>query len=286
MSSSLKVSVVIPTYNEEDTIEECLKALVAQERPLDEIIVVDNNSTDRTVEIVEEFCKKNSYIKLLTEQQQGVQFARSRGFNNATGNIIARIDADTIVDPGWVTAIEEYYSKPEHAKVGVANGRSWYYDLPFPALSEYVADLLTQSTNQRMAKEHSVYGSNMTLRRDAWEKIKDDVCMNFGIMEDQDLGFHVVKAGFITGVIPTARAGVSGRRMRMNPLRFWKYNRQWWMTYYNHGRYSEARKIRLIAWITDVLQAMAWFGLLFHNPKTNRFGFVRSSDRQKERIIP
>ena len=278
--------VVIPCYNEEGGIAACLDALLVQQDALHEIIAVDNNSTDKTASIVRSYSERYPKIRLVTEPQQGVQFARSRGFDEATGTIIGRIDADTIVDPDWAMQVLQYYAEPENANVGIASGRSWYYDLPFRAMTEYFADLFTQRANQKMAKAHSVYGSNMTLRRETWQKIRSEVCMRFGIMEDQDLAYHVVRAGFITGAMPSVRAGVSGRRMRMSPLRYWKYNKQWWMTYYNHGLYADARKIRVTVWIANALQALAWVGLLFHNPKTNTFGIVRRSDKQEERAIP
>lgn len=278
--------MVIPCYNEENTISPCLDAVLQQADNINEIIVVENNSTDSTLEILRSYAQRYPIIKLLTESTQGVQFARNKGFNEAKSDIIGRIDADTIVDPDWAAKVLSYYSLSENKNVGVASGRSWYYDLPFRKAGEIVAALFTQSANKRMAKEYSVYGSNMALRRDAWEKIKNEVCMSSGIMEDQDLAFHMSRAGYSTGIMRDVSAGVSGRRIRMSPLRFWKFNGQWWRTFHNHGLYKDAWKIRVVVWLANVTQAIAWVVLLFHNPKTNTIGIVSRKDKQKERAIP
>ena len=86
----MDISIVVPVHNEERLIEGCLRALLALDYPRDryEIIVVDNNSTDRSREIVERFPE----VKLLSEKQQGDFAARNRGLSEAKGEIIAFTD--------------------------------------------------------------------------------------------------------------------------------------------------------------------------------------------------
>src|SRR5690348_7890348 len=96
------ISVVIPAYNEEDYIENCLKSLMRQEVMPDEIIVVNNNSTDRTEEIVKKYP-----VILITEKKKGTIAARNAGFDMAKGNIIVRTDADTVVPTNWIKKIKE-----------------------------------------------------------------------------------------------------------------------------------------------------------------------------------
>src|ERR1035437_9820650 len=88
----MKVSVVIPAYNEEKYIGACLDSLMDQKEKPDEIIVVNNNSTDNTAKIVKKYP-----VRLINEEQQGMIPARNRGFNEAKFEIIARTDADTIL---------------------------------------------------------------------------------------------------------------------------------------------------------------------------------------------
>lgn len=283
---SLTLSVVIPCYNEADTIAACLDGLVHQKTDVAEIIIVDNNSSDNTVKIIKKYQAKHNYIRLLREKKQGVQFARNTGLNAAKSDIIARIDADTIVEKDWSSQLLDFYADGAHKTVGAASGYSWYYDLPFKRVAHFFTNLFTHFANQKLADSHTIYGANMSLRKPVWQKIKNDVCMRQGIMEDQDLGYHVIDKGFTTGYIPKATARVSGRRMRMSPLRYWRYNRQWWMTYYNHRLYDVARRVRVMAWVGNGMHAAAWVGLLFHNPNTGHFSVRYFLSKKVERTIP
>src|SRR5437763_970821 len=100
----MKISVVIPVYNEEKYLHDCLTALQHQTRKADEIIVVNNNSTDSSAQIAEKLG-----ARVVNESKQGMIFARNRGFNEATGDVIARCDADTRVPPDWLEKIEHHF---------------------------------------------------------------------------------------------------------------------------------------------------------------------------------
>jgi glycosyltransferase involved in cell wall biosynthesis len=278
------LDIVVPCYNEADTISACLEGLLKQSDQIARIIIVDNNSTDKTVEIIKQYQKTNKKIDLLTESKQGVQFARNTGLDAAESDVIARIDADTIVLGGWAQAIRSYYAK--RSDVGASSGFSWYYDLPGKGVTQFFTQLFSHFANEKLGDSHLIYGSNMTIRRSTWQKIHHEVCMINGIMEDQDLGYHVKQSGDKTGYIPAAKAKVSGRRMRMSPLRYWRYNKQWWMTYANHGEKLGAFKIRMMVWLGNVLQALAWVLLQVHDPATNRFSVAYLFERRHERQIP
>lgn len=278
------LDVVVPCYNEADTIGTCLDGLLKQSDSIERIIIVDNNSTDETVEIVRKYQKKQSNIDILTEPKQGVQFARNTGLDAAKSDIIARIDADTIVLDGWAQAIRSYYGK--HDRVGASSGFSWFYDLPGKRITQFFTQLFSHFANEKLGDSHLIYGSNMTIQRSTWQKIHHEVCMINGIMEDQDLGYHVKQSGDKTGYIPNAKAKVSGRRMRMSPLRYWRYNKQWWMTYANHSQRLYAFKIRMMVWLGNILQALAWVLLQIHDPATNRFSASYLFERRHERRIP
>jgi glycosyltransferase involved in cell wall biosynthesis len=284
---TITLSVVVPCYNEEDAIAACLDALIAQKDAIHEIIVVDNNSSDATHGIVQSYCEQYPKIRLLSEQQQGVQFARNRGFDEARGNVIARIDVDTLVDPGWAKTLVGYYLLPENEEVGAASGPVWYYDLPFRRVTNFFAKVFIFDMNRKTSTTHPpLTGSNTTMRKDVWKAIRSKVCMEPGIMEDMDIGFHTNQAGYRVEYIPNAWVGISGRRMRMSPLRFWQYNRQCWMTYHHHGYYKEARKIKVFVALGNILHVFGWVGLLFHNPDTNKISIIPRYDRKKERVIP
>src|SRR5258706_15392459 len=100
----MKVSVVVPAYNEEKYIRACIESILNQEEKADEIIVINNNSTDKTVDILKQYP-----IKIVNETEQGMIQARNRGFNEAQYEIIARTDADTIVPPDWIAKIKKNF---------------------------------------------------------------------------------------------------------------------------------------------------------------------------------
>src|SRR4030066_1341650 len=102
----MKVSVVIPAFNEEKFIGKCLASVVNQDVPADEIIVINNNSTDKTEAIIKKFG-----VKIINEKVQGMTPARNRGFNSAKYEIIARCDADTEVPKNWIKIIKNNFKK-------------------------------------------------------------------------------------------------------------------------------------------------------------------------------
>ncbi len=85
----IKVSVIIPSYNEEKNIEECLKTILDQSYSEIEVIVVDDGSSDKTPEIVKKYP-----VKLLTQAHLGPAKARNFGVSNTTGEILVLLDAD------------------------------------------------------------------------------------------------------------------------------------------------------------------------------------------------
>ncbi len=117
----MKVSIIIPAYNEESCIRETLQAVIAQDYDDLEIIVVDNNCTDRTGEIALEFPK----VKLVKETNRGTQFARERGRKESTGHIIANLDADCLPAFDWVSKSVRHFDDP---KVVAVTGPYNYYD--------------------------------------------------------------------------------------------------------------------------------------------------------------
>jgi glycosyltransferase involved in cell wall biosynthesis len=99
----MNISVIVPIYNEESYIGECIRALLSQDYPVDqyEIIMVDNNSVDRSVEIVKQY----SRIKLFYEATKGDYAARNRGIEVARGTISAFTDSDSAPSSDWLRNI-------------------------------------------------------------------------------------------------------------------------------------------------------------------------------------
>lgn len=108
-----EISIVIPAYNEEENLLNTLSSLsdLKTSRSV-EILVVNNNSTDRTQQILD-LCRVQSYF----EPKQGISYARQHGLENASGKIILSADADTLYPPKWVDSMATPLEDPEIACV-------------------------------------------------------------------------------------------------------------------------------------------------------------------------
>ena len=102
--SEIQVSVVIPAFNEEKYIGDTLNSLLKSEQQTNinyEVILVDNNSSDKTVEVAQKF-SKGMNLRIIKEEKQGRGAARARGFAEAKGEIVLSADADTIFYKNWI----------------------------------------------------------------------------------------------------------------------------------------------------------------------------------------
>jgi glycosyltransferase involved in cell wall biosynthesis len=103
------LSVAVCTYNRADLLSGCLQSLAEQtaDKSQYEVIVVNNNSTDATQEICEEFAKKHSNFRLVREPRQGLAYARNKGWNEAWCDYVGFIDDDAKADKEWLKRAHE-----------------------------------------------------------------------------------------------------------------------------------------------------------------------------------
>lgn len=93
-----RISIIVPLYNGEKTIERCLKSLIEQELEDIEILVVDDGSIDSGVELVKKYIRRDNRIKLISQENQGQGAARNYGIQEAAGKYIGFVDCDDFVD--------------------------------------------------------------------------------------------------------------------------------------------------------------------------------------------
>ena len=103
-----KVSVIIPVYNVENYLRECLDSIVNQTLKDIEIILVDDGSTDSSLSICNEYAQKDNRITVLTQQNKGVGAARNKGLERATGDYLYFLDSDDFIK---LETLEKLYSK-------------------------------------------------------------------------------------------------------------------------------------------------------------------------------
>ncbi len=185
----MKISVIIPAYNEEKIIGNCLKSIANQTEKPFEIIVVDNNSTDKTVEIAKKFG-----ARIVEEKIQGRRSARDAGFNAAKGDIIARTDADTLVPMDWIKRIHEAFEN-DNELLGLSGSARF---IGIPRFIQINNLFITGSSFfvKLLMRHDGMMGFNMALRKSIWDLIKDEVCLDdLKVHEDMDLAIHIARLG-------------------------------------------------------------------------------------------
>src|SRR5690242_15357550 len=124
------ITVLVPAYNEEKLIGVCLESLAQQKPVPDEILIVDNASTDRTPEIIKEFIASHPELNVhsIYESKKGCIPARDAGWRVAQGDIIVHVDADETFPPGWMAKIQAALA--EDPSVGAIGGAIRFQNAP------------------------------------------------------------------------------------------------------------------------------------------------------------
>ncbi len=105
---TIMVSVIVPIYNVEEYLEECLESIRNQTYTNIEVILVNDGSTDGSIEICERFCQQDNRFKLVTQENQGLSAARNRGVKESIGEYIMFVDSDDVVKENIVEVLFFY----------------------------------------------------------------------------------------------------------------------------------------------------------------------------------
>ena len=119
MNNSPKVSIIVPVYNVEKYLEKCLDSLVNQSLHDIEIICVNDGSKDDSLDILEKYAKKDSRIKIINKQNQGLSAARNDGLKVAAGEYVGYVDSDDWVDLNFY---EKLYESAKKYNAEIASG--------------------------------------------------------------------------------------------------------------------------------------------------------------------
>lgn len=184
------LSIVIPVYNEEALIERCLQSIANQSLQPDEVIAVDNNSTDGSLDII----KRYPFVRVIHEPKQGIVYARDAGFNAATSDIICRIDADTVLPSNWLYRVHRFYQGGNNDNAALTGG-GYFYNVRLPRFNGWVQSQLVFRLNRFIIGHYILWGSNMAFTRQQWLAVRDSVFHRDDIHEDLDLSFHLYDKG-------------------------------------------------------------------------------------------
>jgi len=191
------LSFVIPAYNEESYLADCIESILKQTRGLEhitEIVVVNNASTDGTREVALRYPR----VKLVDEPRKGLTHARQAGFLATTGTLVANVDADSRLTPGWVDRVLHAF----RANPGLAafSGPLLYYDLAshhrVAVHIFYLTAWMTYATNRYILRVGSmVQGGNFVVSRAALERVGGFNLAIFFYGEDTDIARRLHDVG-------------------------------------------------------------------------------------------
>lgn len=214
------ISVVIPSRNDGTFLAVCLDALARQTRQADEVIVVDADSTDGTAAIA-----RAAGARVVHQAELGIWPATAAGFDAASGDLLARLDADSVPAPDWLEQVERRMARPDRPTAVTASG-AFYGGT---ALRRWLARYLYLGgyfvAIGALLGHPPVFGSNFALRAEAWTVLRDVVHRDRAdVHDDLDLswwmqpGMSVVfEPALVVGVSarPFDSASELGRRVRM-----------------------------------------------------------------------
>ncbi len=194
------VSVVVPAYNEEKYIGDCIDSLVRQDFPKQnyEVILVDNNCTDKTVSIA-----KKRGIKIVKEKRQGLVFALIKGIEESKGDIVVILNADCEASPSWLSRIVGEYRK-NPSVVGVSNLIDYQPKNFLATLAQFFSDLGVLFVFKNMI------GGHMSFRKDAYLKV-GGYSSNILMSEDVYISKKLKKVGVVK-IIKERLVKTSSRR--------------------------------------------------------------------------
>jgi len=245
----MRISFVIPAYNEEKLLPQCIDSVLrelARGTYDSEIIVVDNASNDRTSEVAIEYRE----VRVVREERKGLTYARQAGFTASTGDVIANIDADTMLTPDWIRTVFATFERDD--RIVALSGPYIYYDLSsfdrFLVKGFYFGGYLAHLLNQYVLHTGAMLqGGNFVLRRDALEKIGgfDTSIAFYG--EDTDIARRISKTGKVVWTFKLPMY-TSGRRLKKEGVvrTGWTYAINFFSTTFFHSpttqEYSDIRE--------------------------------------------
>ena len=117
--SNPTVSVIIPVYNAQDGIKQCLDSLLNQSFTDFEIILLNDGSTDNSLEVIKKYAAVNDFIRVIDKENEGVAKTRNKGIQLANGKYIVFIDNDDFVDSDY---LERFYNAIDQEQLDIVLG--------------------------------------------------------------------------------------------------------------------------------------------------------------------
>lgn len=211
----MKISVVIPTYNRSDYLLQTITSILAQTQSVDEIIVIDDGSTDDTADAIKKL--NNSIIHYVYQDNTGQNIARDNGVKIAKNNWIALCDSDDLWEPNHIDNILQCHKLHQDAEFIFTNftefGSSKLFDNKFKSAPEYWWDGSFYQQNEKI-KSYDI--KKLLYKIVAFTPIfpssscfKRDKYFEFNVISEKLKGLNIPAEDFYTALIFCARAKVA-----------------------------------------------------------------------------
>jgi glucosyl-dolichyl phosphate glucuronosyltransferase len=238
------VSVVLSTYNRGALLKNALEKLLVQETDgiHYEILIVDNNSTDQTEQLVRSYMERDTHFRYVFERRQGLSFARNAGIQAARADLIVFCDDDVEASPNWIQ--QNYQASLRFPDADYFGGRVlpiWHCSPPrwirLTTAPLALSDLGDQAIIVSPQKPHCMIGASLAVRRRALAKaglfsietqrIKDGI----GSTEDFDWQMKVWAYGGHGAYVPEIVCATPVPAHRLSK----SYHRRW---HFCHGKFN------------------------------------------------
>ncbi len=209
--NKIKLSIIIPTYNRKDMLEQCLNSITSQTTSKDryEVIVIDDGSSDKTDEMVRELQKKHINLYYFRQEHEGAASARNLGASKAKGEILAFTDTDCMVPEDFLENIEGCFQRNPTIPAFLGREVLVFQKKPFRTLSNYYKMQHQKGKEQekvitKLKPAGNLNSSAFAIRRNCFFDIKGYNDKFEWAGEDYDFEYRLIKAGYkiyLTGKI-------------------------------------------------------------------------------------
>lgn len=202
----MRIAVVIPVRNDAQRLADCLVALERQTRPADEIVVVDNGSTDGSAAVA-----AAHGARVVPARVAGIPGATATGFDHARGDVVARLDADSVPAADWLERIEAAFAA-DPSLAAVSGAATFYGGTPIVRFLGRLSLTLGYFRLIAGVIGHApLYGSNFAVRTEVWRRMRGAVHRDRAdVHDDLDISLQL-PAGAEVRYDPGLEVAVSSR---------------------------------------------------------------------------
>lgn len=186
------ITVIIPVYNSQNTIRKCINSLLDQTKCFPKIIIINDGSTDNTLSILNEFYSAYSQIKVVSQKNQGVSYARNKGLSMCDTKYVAFVDADDYVDTDYLYNLWIGFSKDSDIDLAVSGIECTNFNGKNYALVNLEEKIINSS--QMQEDLFKINGPSGYLNNKLWKMqiiTENHLCIDTTLTMSEDLLFTV-----------------------------------------------------------------------------------------------